>query len=156
MKDLQLTDILIKPKKALTQVSIYSGGRWVFTNLINPVVTTLQQNFYLISTPFGLVYDNIDDPRFRSIQGMPGDYVAQDKHFGILDLVTPSQFSRLFPSPQQNLPTPTSSEMLKNPNYITKIQQESVDKDSNIQIGSSTFKLTSNQKKTPTKPKSNY
>ena len=138
---------IIKPKKSLTRISTYVGGRWGFSSLGNPVKTTVGQNFYLISTPFGLVYDNIDDPRFRSIQGKPGDYVAQDKHFGILDLVTPSQFSRLFPSPQQTLPTP---------NYITKIQQESVDKDSNIQIGSSTFKLTSNQKKPPTKPKSNY
>ena len=155
MKDLQLTDILIKPKKALTQVSIYSGGRWVFTNLINPVVTTLQQNFYLMGTPFGLIYNNINDPKKLSIQGKPGDYVAQGKE-GILDLVTEAQFLLLFPTPQQPSPTPTSSEMLKNPNYITKIQQESVDKDSNIQIGSSTFKLTSNQKKTPTKPKSNY
>jgi len=156
MNNLYLKNSLIKPKKSLTQISTYVGGRWVFSNLGNPVKTTVGQNFYLISTPFGLVYDNTNNPELRSISGKPGDYVAQDKHFGILDLVTPSQFSRLFPSPQQNLPTPTSSEMLKNPNYITKIQQESVDKDSNIQIGSSTFKLTSNQKKPPTKPKSNY
>ncbi len=157
MKDLQLKDILIKPKKTLTQVSIYSEGSWVFTNLINPVVTTLQQNFYLIGTPFGLIYNNINDPKNVSRLGTPGDYVAEDINTGTLDLVTPPQFSRLFPSPKQSIPTPTSSEMLKNPNYITKIQQESVAKDSNIQIGNKSFKLTSNQKKqTPTKPKSNY
>ncbi len=147
---------IIKPKKSLTQISTYVGGSWGFSNLGNPVKTTVGQNFYLISTPFGLVYDNTNNPENRSIQGKPGDYVAQDKHFGILDLVTPAQFSRLFPSPKQIIPTPTSSEMLKNPNYITKIQQESVAKDSNIQIGNKSFKGTSNKKQTPTKPKSNY
>jgi len=156
MKDLQLKDILIKPKKYLTKVSVYVDGEWMFMSLGNPVKTTVDQYFYLMSTPFGLVYDKTPDPKNFSILGKAGDYVAQGKTQGTLDLVTPSQFLRLFPSPQQNLPTPTSSEMLKNPNYITKIQQESVAKGSNIQIGSKTFKATSNQKKPPTKPNSNY
>mgnify|MGYP003120179361 CR=1 FL=1 len=156
MKDLQLKDILKKPKRYLRGFSIYVGGNWVFSFPTNLVKTTLQQKFYLVSTPFGLVSETVYDPKKFSILGTPGDYVAENINTGTLDLVTPAQFSRLFPSPKQSIPTPTSSEMLKNPNYITKIQQESVAKDSNIQIGNKSFKGTSNKKQTPTKPKSNY
>ena len=151
MKDLQLTDILARQESPLTRLAVYINGRWLFTSFNDPVRTTLQQNFYLISTPFGLTTSNALDPAKYAIKGEPGDYVAQDKNQGVLSVVTASHYSMIFPSPQQIPITPTSSEQLKNPNFITKTQQESVDQDSDkVLIGNNTFSLPSTQKKTVT------
>ena len=156
MNNLDLIKTLAKKTLPLTRLAVYVDGRWVFANLANPVRTTLQQNFYLISTPFGLTSKGVTNAANNSFNGNPGDYVAEDMNKGVLSVVAASYYSRMFPSSQDIPNTPTSSEMLKNPNYITKIQQESVAKDSNIQIGNKSFKGTSNKKQTPTKPKSNY
>ena len=130
MKDLQLTDILARQESPLTRLAVYINGRWLFTSFNDPVRTTLQQNFYLISTPFGLTSKGVTNAANNSFNGNPGDYVAEDKNQGVLSVVTASHYSMMFSSPQQIPITPESSEQLKNPNFITKTQQESVDQDS--------------------------
>jgi len=151
MNNLDLIKTLAKKTLPLTRVTVYVDGRWVFANLANPVRTTLQQNFYLISTPFGLTSKGATNAANNSFNGNPGDYVAEDKNQGVLSVVTASYYSLLFPSPQQIPLTPTSSEQLKNPNFITKTLGESVDQDSDkVLIGNNTFSLPTTQKKTVT------
>ena len=151
MNNLDLIKTLAKKTLPLTRLAVYIDGRWVFANLANPVRTTLQQNFYLISTPFGLTSKGVTNAANNSFNGNPGDYVAEDRNQGILSVVTASYYSLLFPFPQQIPITPTSSEQLKNPNFITKTLGESVDQDSDkVLIGNTTFSLPSTQKKTVT------
>ena len=151
MKDLDLIKTIAKKTMPLTQLTVYVDGRWVFASLANPVRTTLQQNFYLISTPFGLTSEGVFNAENNSFDGNPGDYVAEDKNQGVLSVVAASYYSRMFPSSQDIPNTPTSSKMLKNPNFITKTLGESVDQDSDkVLIGNKTFSLPSTQKKSVT------
>jgi len=151
MNNLDLIKTIAKKTLPLTRVAVYVDGRWVFTNLANPVRTTLQQNFYLISTPFGLTSSAVTIAANNSYKGEPGDYISEDKNQGVLSVVAASYYSMMFPSPQQIPIIPTSSEQLKNPNFITKTYQESGDQDSDkVLIGNNTFSLPSTQKKTVT------
>jgi hypothetical protein len=148
MKDLQLTDILAKPVRPLINLSVYANGRWSFATLNAPTVVTSDQNFYLISYPFGLLTKAQSNPAKFSIKGEPGDYVSQDIQ-GTLALVKASVFALQFPGPQQITPPPPSSESLKDPNFLTKIQEGSVDKNSDkVMIGDRQYTIASTFEKT--------
>ena len=150
MKDLELKDILDRKDTPLTRVTVYFNGKWSFANLSSPTKSTEDQNFYLISYSFGLTKSNVLNPAQFSVKGDPGDYVSLDRQ-GVLALVTASNYALLFPSSQQIPTPPPSSEQLRNPNFLTKIQLESVDKDSDkVLIGDREFSLPSTQKKTIT------
>ena len=150
MKDLELKDIMARQDRPLTRISVYFSGRWSYANPNTPSRKTVDQNFYLISYPFLLHRSGLTDPSKGLLQGAPGDYMAQDMQ-GVMSLVKASQYALLFPSTQHPTIKPTSSENLRNPNFLTKIQLESVDKDSDkVLIGSKTFSLPTTQKKTIT------
>ena len=150
MKDLELKDILIKSDKPLIGLSVYFNGKWSYATLTNPNKITVLQSFYLISYPFGLHRKVTTSPGKYVIKGAPGDYVARDNQ-GFLSLVTAHNYSLLFPGPQNILTSPPSSELLRDPNFLTKTLQESVNKDSDkVLIGSKAFSLPSTQKKTIT------
>jgi hypothetical protein len=148
MKDLQLEDILDRKDKPLTRLSVYLNGRWSFAAPSSATRITEDQKFYLISYPFGLIKSGGNNPANYSIKGEPGDYVAINNQ-GFLSLVTKSNYSLLFPNPQQIPTAPPTSTLLKNPNFLTKTQAESVDKDSDkVLIGDRTFSLPSTTKQT--------
>jgi len=150
MKDLQLEDILNRKDKPLTRLSVYYNGRWSFATLENPTRTTSDQNFYLVSSPFGLIREGVTNPSKYAVKGKAGEYVSVDKQ-GRLALVRSDLWALLFPKNQQIPTAPPSSELLRNKNFLTKTLQESVDKDSDkVLIGDRTFSLPSTQKKTLT------
>ena len=150
MKDLELKDILDRKDTPLTRITVYFNGKWSFANLSSPTKYTEDQNFYLINYPFGLTKSNVLNPAHFSVKGDPGDYVSLDRQ-GALALVTASNYALLFPGPQEIPTPPPSSEQLRDPNFLTKIQLESVDKDSDkVLIGDREFSLPSTQKKTIT------
>jgi hypothetical protein len=145
MKDLQLTDILQKRVKALTRVSIYRDGKWLFVNLLTPTKSTAGQDFFLIETLFGLHKEGSTNPAKYAVKGSPGDYVSVDKN-GVKALVTAAMYELLFPPTQQAPFTATNSQNLKDPNYLTKIQRESQIADSdNIVIGNRSLEYSSNK-----------
>ena len=125
MKDLELKDILAKGRVGYNKVSLYLNGKWQFAPLGNPVITNESQTFFRVATPFGLVKSTETNPAKYTVLGNPGDYVALDQ-LGEVALVTKEQFKTLFPRkntyPKQK---PTTSSVLKDPNYITKIVRES-------------------------------
>ena len=150
MKDLELRDILAKQDRQLINISVYRNGRWSFASLTNPTRVSVDQSFYLISFPFGLVKEGQANPGKFSVLGKPGDYVSQDRQ-GRLALVTESMYALLFPKPQAKTTSYPKSTSLKNPNYLTKIQQESLPSDSDkVLIGDREFSLPSTAKKTLT------
>ena len=150
MKDLELKDILNKQDRPLTKLSTFVNGRWSFTSLISPTKTTEAQNFYRIDSVFGLLKSGTIQPTKYSIKGSSGDYVAQDTKLGTLSLVTKENYLLLFPSLIPAPPaTPPQSSQLQDPNFLTKIQQESLETDSDkVLIGNRTFSLPSTTKKT--------
>ena len=148
MKDLQLEDILNRKAKPFTRLSVYLNGRWSFAAPSSATRITEDQSFYLINYPFGLIKSGGNDPANYSVKGHPGDYVSIDK-LGALALVTEANYNLLFPKDQQVPVSPPSSEKLRDPNFLTKTQLESVDKDSDkVLIGDRVFTLPSTQKKT--------
>jgi hypothetical protein len=125
MKDIDSKDILLRRNRSLTALSVYIGGRWVFTYPTEVVKTKDQQDFFLISVPFGLVKQGTQDPKITTIKGAPGDYVARDQT-GTYCLVTAEQFKQLFPAPNLNPPkSSNNSDQLKDPKFITNINKQS-------------------------------
>jgi hypothetical protein len=147
MKDLELRDIFPKANRPLTSVSVYIDGRWLFATLTNPVKVTASLRVFRIDFPFGLHKSNSKNPAKYSVKGKPGEYVSINKQ-GINALVTVDEYSRLFPTPQQIPTSAPSSELLRDPNFLTKTQLESVNKDSDkVLIGDKQFTLPSTTKK---------
>ena len=150
MKDLELNDILNKQDGPLTRLSAYFNGSWSWATLVNPTKIGAEQSFYRINYPFGLHKNNSSDPAKYYIKGNPGEYVSSNKQ-GTLDLVTEFDYAQLFPTLQDIPTTPPSSNQLSDPNFLTKTQQESVDKDSDmVMIGDKAFSLPTTTKKTIT------
>ena len=150
MKDLQFKDILVRQDLPLTRASVYVNGRWSFASLAGPTRVTPEQDFFLIIYPFGINKTGTKDPSRYAVKGAPGDYISRDQR-GVLALVTASNYALLFPGPQQIPTSPPTSEQLKAPNFLTKTQAESVDKDSDkVLIGDREFTLPSTQKQTIT------
>jgi|TARA_R110001583_G_C5545679_1_gene399841 hypothetical protein len=150
MKDLQFKDILVRQDLPLTRASVYVNGRWSFASLAGPTRVTSEQDFFLINYPFGINKTGTKDPSRYTVKGAPGDYISRDQR-GVLALVTASHYALLFPGPQQIPTSPPSSDQLKNPNFLTKTQAESVENDSDkVLIGDREFTLPSTQNKTIT------
>ena len=150
MKDLQFKDILVRQDLPLNRASVYVNGRWSFASLITPTRITGEQAFYLMNYPFGIMKAGTKNPSKYAVKGAPGDYISRDQR-GFLALVTASNYALLFPGPQQLPIAAPTSEQLKDPNFLTKTQAESVDKDSDkVLIGDREFTLPSTQKKTIT------
>ena len=148
MKDLQFKDILVRKDLPLVRFSVFTNGRWSFASLVTPTRVTADQSFFLISYPFGLHKSASTNPSKYSVKGAPGDYISRDQ-LGIIALVTAPQYALQFPGPQEIPTPPLSSEQLRDPNFLTKIQVESVDKDSDkVLIGDREFSLPSTQKQT--------
>jgi len=125
MKDLELKDIMDRPVRPLTLLSVYRNGWWQFTTPVNPVRTVDNQSYYLISEKFGLGRQGTWNPKILAKRGSPGDYISQDQ-FGEYALVTEGEYKRLFPSPNLNPPsTPTNSTQLQDPNFLTNISKKS-------------------------------
>ncbi len=150
MKDLELRDILDRKDKPTTKLSVYLNGRWSFAQLQNPIRSTVDQTFFRIDYIFGLHTATSTKPANYKVKGKPGEYVSVDKA-GRMDVVTVENYTLLFPKAQQTPLTTPDSDLLKNPNFLTKTQLESVDKDSDkVLIGDREFSLPSTQKKTLT------
>lgn len=149
MKDLELKDIMDRPVRSFTLLSVYRNGRWIFATPINPLKTVDNQNFYLISEKFGVARQGTTNPAILARRGSPGDYLSIDQ-FGVYAIVTQADYKRLFPAPNLNPPSvPTNSAQLKDPKFITKIQQESIGPDSDkVMIGTRQFAIKSTAGKT--------
>ena len=151
MKDLELKDILNRQDRPLGRLTIYLNGRWSFAGLTNPVKATAEQFFFKIPFVFGLVESGVTDPTKFAQKGKAGSYVSQDRQRGQLAIVTEDQYFQLFPLASQTPTPPDSSELLRDPNYLTKTQVESVNKDSDkVLVGDKTFSITSTLNKTLT------
>jgi hypothetical protein len=150
MKDLELRDIFPKANKPLGAISVYRNGRWSFASLTNPTRVTVDQQFFRIDYTFGLHKKGSKNPAKYAVKGKPGDYVSVDG-LGTFALVPADEYLRKFPTPQQVPTTPDSSEKLRDPNFLTQTQLESVDKDSDkVLIGDREFSLPSTAKQTIT------
>ena len=150
MKDLKLKDIFFKGTRALNSVSVYRNGRWDFVTLGSPNKTTEDQSFFRINSVFGIHKAGSRNAANYAVKGRPGDYVSIGLT-GEYALVTVEQFDLLFPKPQQTPVSYPTSNNLKNPNYLTKIQQESLPSDSDkVLIGDREFNLPSTANKTIT------
>tara|TARA_R110000765_G_scaffold183244_4_gene289141 strand:+ start:1642 stop:2211 length:570 start_codon:yes stop_codon:yes gene_type:complete len=150
MKDLQFKDILVRKDLPLVRSSVFVNGRWSFASLITPTRVTADQSFFLIIYPFGLHRSGSKNPSKYAVKGAPGDYISRDQR-GFLALVTAPHYALQFPGPQQIPTQPLSSEQLRDPNFLTKTQVESVNKDSDkVLIGDRQFTLPSTQKQTLT------
>ena len=140
MKDMELRDIFTRQPIRLTKVSMYINGRWIFVGLGSPLQQTSTETYFRLPKRFGLCRSTTNSPNGINIHGDPGDYVCRSEG-GILSLVKPELYNELFPPKNVNPPyTPTTSSELQDPNYITKILQESPDRPSNsIQVGTSSY-----------------
>ena len=148
MKDLELRDIIDRKARPNTKISVYLNGRWSFATLQNPLRSTVDQQFFRIDHPFGLHPERSTNPAKYKVKGKPGEYVSVDRT-GTMDLVTVEAYTLRFPAAQQIPLTTPDSDLLKNPNFLTKTQLESVDKDSDkVLIGDKEFSLPSTTKKT--------
>jgi hypothetical protein len=125
MKDLELNDILVRPNRLLFGVTMYINGVWVFSFPTNLVRSDYQSNYYLVDYKFGLVRSGETNPRNIAVMGAPGDYVSYDTRTGALSHIPAKLFTTLFPPPNINPPKRTrNSEDIRNPKFLTKIQQE--------------------------------
>lgn len=125
MKDLEKRDIFPRKNPRLAKLSVYRGGEWLFSSPVDLKRVTEDQSFYLISEKFGLVNENINNPGKPVKIGVPGDYVAVDR-VGVMSLVTEAEFKMLFPAKKLSATKPlTSSEALKDPNFLTNIVKDS-------------------------------
>ena len=123
-KDLTSRDILQKPIRVPTRASQYSGGRWSFIALQNPIRVTPSQSFYRMNHTFGIVSSSQNNPKICMHRGKPGEYIAEDKE-GALNLVTVAEFDRIFPTPNAKPPTPpVTSESLSDPTKLTETFQK--------------------------------
>ena len=121
MKDIEASDILNRPVRPLTLLSVYRNGRWIFGTPTNLVKTVENQNFYLISEKFGLAREGTSNPKIVARRGFPGDYVSRDQT-GAYALVTEAEYKRIFPYSDKNPPSvPNNSDKLIDPNYLTNI-----------------------------------
>ena len=121
MKDLELSDIMNRPVRSFTLLSVYRNGRWQFGTPTNLVKTVNNQTFYLISDKFGLARQGTQNPKVLARRGSPGDYISRDQS-GVYAIVTAAEYKRLFPAPNNNPPSvPTNSAQLIDPKFLTNI-----------------------------------
>ena len=121
MKDMTLRDILVKPVKPLTSLSIFKDGFWQFSYPTNLTRSYNNQSFYLMSYSFGLIREGTANPGVRAITGDAGDYVALNST-GEYALVTKAEYARQFPPPNLNPPErPNNSSQIKEKNFLTNI-----------------------------------
>ena len=135
--------IRTKTELPLTRLSVYLKGKWTFANFGTPINTTETQSFYLVSYPFGLIRQGVNNPAKRSVRGKPGSYVIISLD-GSLTMATPEQYAMIFPRRIIDTPPPKqTSEMLKNPNHMTDVMRKARNEGSNtIQVGNKTFNNT--------------
>ena len=109
---------------AYTQLSIYYKGSWTFVTPSKVISEFEGRKFYQISYKFKLVKDGITNPS----QGIPrkaGNYIAISEN-GVIDYLSESDYRNIFPIKNRNpRPAPVTSSNLKDPNYLTKVLQES-------------------------------
>jgi hypothetical protein len=124
MKDLELRDIMDRPRPELTKLVVYLNGSWQFASLTNPLRTDEGQSYYRIDKRFGLVRSTSNNPKNAKIFGDAGEYIAVDST-GEMSLVKADQYKRLFPASNPTPNPPTSSKELSDPNFLTNIVRKS-------------------------------
>jgi len=123
MKDLEQKDILNRTRTRLTRFSIYLQGSWRFGRLGSPTIVADNQSIYRMNVPFALIDSGETNPKAAKERGMPGDYLAADA-FGELVVITEEQYKLRFPTRRKQPYKPETSEVLKDPTFITKIVEE--------------------------------
>lgn len=135
MKDLSENDIFPKIKNPLTQVSVYLNGQWVFADVVNPIIREGVE-YYKMSKTFGVVRQGQPLPNRTFQRGKPGDYLSKsaDGEF----MVVPKQiYEDTFPVSITipKAPNPSTSNELKDPNFLTKVVSEYQQSGSNTTRG---------------------
>jgi len=142
MEELDLRNILNRPNRRLLQVSIYLNGFWRFTSLTNPIRIYEGRSFYRINYPFGLVKEGTVFPNLVSVQGVAGDYVAEDLR-GFLTLITAQQYKDLFDLPQSIARTPPVNQRSLSNKFIINNSYKNTSKPAyNTTVVSTTSKAT--------------
>jgi hypothetical protein len=108
-----------------TKLSILYQGSWSFATPTQEVVKTEKQSIYRIDYKFGLVKQNEELPNKITQIGNKGDYVSLDPA-GVMSLMTASEYKRIYKKVQNKEPLISrSSKNLRDPNFLTKVLQES-------------------------------
>ena len=82
------------PQKAMTQLSIFHDGKWVFTDA-NQLTFTKVDNFRSYSrmnVQFGVLYSDERDPSKSMFRGRVADYLFKDI-FGNLSIIDSDKFN---------------------------------------------------------------
>ena len=109
---------------AYTQLSIYYNGSWTFVTPSKVISESGGRKFYQISYKFKLVKDGITNP-VQGIARKAGNYIAISEN-GVIDYLSELDYRNIFPIKNTNpRPLPVTSSNLKDPNYLTKVLQES-------------------------------
>ena len=108
-----------------TKLSILYQGKWIFFTPTQEVKKTEKNVIYRIDYKFGLVKQDEDLPSKIVQIGNKGDYVSYDT-LGIYSLLPAAEYKRIYNKPSKEEPLITrTSKNLKDPNYLTKVLQES-------------------------------
>ena len=125
MKDITARDLYPRRIPVLTQVSIKYQSSWLFISLNNAIYESSMEKVYRLDYTFGLVESEQPDPSKFSVKGNPGDYIIEDS-FGTYIRMTPKEYRMKYPTPNKTKKVQVrTSKNLKDPNYLTKVLQES-------------------------------
>jgi hypothetical protein len=107
-----------------TQLSIYYKGYWIFVEPSKVISESGGRKFYRVDYKFKLVKEGEKYPE-KGITREAGNYIAKSPN-GVIDFLTERDYRAIFPYPNRKPPeTPKTSSELKDPNYLTKVLQES-------------------------------
>lgn len=117
--------IYLKKNTTLTRLSVNFNGIWSFATPINMVRQDEGVFYYKIDYPFGATNAQEKNPKNVQQLGAAGDYLVLDT-LGTYSVVSKKKYDILFP-PSINYhtaPPPLSSNALKDPNFLTKLVEE--------------------------------
>ncbi len=107
-----------------TQLSIRYKGAWTFVTPSNVISEYQGRKFYRIDYPFKLIKEGESNP----VKGVPrtaGNYIAINEA-GVIDFLDERSYRQIFPIKNRKPPAaPISSNNLRDPNFLTKVLQES-------------------------------
>jgi len=100
MKDLQLKDIFPKKTNKITRVSIKYFGRWTFATPTQTLLVrqTEGQNYFRMTSEFGVLREGANDPSRTTDRGLAGDYLVQSND-GTFFVLLKQSYDTNFPKP---------------------------------------------------------
>jgi len=121
MEYLTQSTLFLRKVENFTKFSVNDNGYWDFSTLSNPERVANGLSFFKITSIFGILDENAEDPSKPAYYGNIGDYVVRNGS-GSLAIMTQKQYiDRFIPTTLDIKRQALNSEELKNPGFITKL-----------------------------------